>query len=88
MKLKYDFVFQPLGDIVAAVSVGDGAQDYSGVIQLNETGAEIMQMMLKDTTVDEMVAILKKEYEAPDDMLRQAVEDLIVKLRQEKVLDE
>ena len=47
MKLRYNFVFQPLHAVTLAITVGDDVDAFPGIIQLNETGAEIMQMSCK-----------------------------------------
>lgn len=61
-KLKYMFETMELDDQRVAVPVGDGAQDFKGVIKLNESAAEIFELLKQETTEDAVVAKLRKKY--------------------------
>ncbi|MBO4661587.1 MAG: PqqD family protein [Bacteroidaceae bacterium] len=87
MKLKYNFVFQPLHTVTLAITVGDDARAFPGVIQLNDTGAGIMQMFLEDMTVDDAVKRLMDEYEADEADIRNAVEGIVSMLEEKDLLE-
>ena len=87
MKLKYNFVFQPLHTVTLAITVGDDARAFPGVIQLNDTGAGIMQMFLEDMTVDDAVKRLMDEYEADEADIRNAVEGVVSMLEEKDLLE-
>ena len=87
MKLKYNFVFQPLHTVTLAITVGDDARAFPGVIQLNDTGAGIMQMFLEDMTVDDAVKRLMEEYEADEADIRNAVEGIVSMLEEKDLLE-
>ncbi len=61
-KLKYTFEMMELDDTIVAVPVGDGAQDLRGVVKLNQSAAEIFELLKQETTEDMVVAELKKKY--------------------------
>lgn len=87
MKLKYNFVFQPLHTVTLAITVGEDARAFPGVIQLNDTGAGIMQMFLEDMTVDDAVKRLMEEYEADEADIRNAVEGIVSMLEEKDLLE-
>ena len=87
MKLKYNFVFQPLHTVTLAITVGEDARVFPGVIQLNDTGAGIMQMFLEDMTVDDAVKRLMDEYEADEADIRNAVEGIVSMLEEKDLLE-
>lgn len=87
MKLRYNFVFQPLHAVTLAITVGDDVDAFPGIIQLNETGAEIMQMFRQDQTVDTVVSRMMEQYEADEADIRQAVDDIVLMLREKDLLE-
>ena len=65
MKLKYEFVVNQVADQMVAVPVGDGLENFSGFVKMNDIGAEIFEILKNDVTVDEIVEeMLKKHPEA------------------------
>ena len=62
MKLKYNFETVELDDRLVAVAVGDGASDFGGVIKLNDTAAEIFNMLKEETSEEAIVIELKERY--------------------------
>ena len=87
MKLRYNFVFQPLHAVTLAITVGDDVDAFPGIIQLNETGAEIRQMFRQDQTVDTVVSRMMEQYEADEADIRQAVDDIVSMLREKDLLE-
>ena len=45
MRLKYHFEFTDVENEIIAVPVGEGANDIHGVLKLNPTGKEIMELV-------------------------------------------
>ena len=87
MKLRYNFVFQPLHAVTLAITVGDDVDAFPGIIQLNETGAEIMQMFRQDQTASAVVSRMMEQYEADEADIRQAVDDIVSMLREKDLLE-
>ena len=82
MKLKYEFVINNVAGETVAVSVGNNDGRFNGYIKLNETGAFIFKMLTKDTTREDIIKALVKEY--PD--ATQSVDLLIEQLREAELL--
>ena len=87
MKLKYDFVINNVAGETVAVSVGETEGRFNGYIKLNETGAFIFKALKKETTREEIISGLLKEYpDATPDLAAQSVDALIEKLDKAELL--
>ena len=86
MKLKYNFETMELDDRVVAVPVGDGAQEFRGVVKLNESAAEIFNLLKDETTEEAVVAKLKKSY-GDDPEIVVFVQEMIEYLESEGILE-
>lgn len=87
MKLKYEFVINNVAGETVAVSVGNNDGRFNGYIKLNETGAFIFKMLKKDTTREDIIKALVKEYpDATQDDATQSVDLLIEQLREAELL--
>lgn len=53
---------------------------------LDSIGGEIWELVEQSRTTDDIVAVMTGRYEAPDGMIRQAVEDLLGRLHQEQLV--
>lgn len=87
MKLLHSFKIMELVDERVAIPSGDST-DFRGAIRVNETTADIMKLLEKDTTVEDMVAALQQEYDATPEQLRESVELVVNTLRAEGLLAE
>ena len=87
MKLKYDFEMLELGQEIIAVPVGKGAQEYRGVIKLNDSASKIFSMLKGDVSEDEILSTLQKEYDTPRELLAKYVKDLITQLDDNEMLE-
>ncbi len=86
MKLKYTFAVQKVTDFWAAVPVGQDSMNYNGVISLNETARDMMELLREDITEEELVQKMKEQYDVDEATLRQHVHEFIGKLQEAKVL--
>ena len=67
MKTKFHFEIMDLDDGLVAVPVGAGAEQFHGVLKLNETAAAILKHLNQDTSEEEIVDLLLKEYSGEKD---------------------
>ena len=86
MKLKYEFEMMSLGDDTIAVPVGDGAREYRGVVKMNESATRIFQILFHETSEEEILCILKKEYAASEVDLRKCIHETIQQLQERDML--
>lgn len=86
MKLKYQLAVQEIAGTYMAVAVGADARKYSNVLNLNETGKEIVELLQQDTTVEAIVTALSQKYEGEESVIRASVEKIIQKMTEEGLL--
>ncbi len=86
MKLKYQFAVRDVLGCIAAVAIGDDARVYHNVISMNETGKDIFTCIQQGMDEEAIVAKMLEEYEVSEEQLRQEVQALIAKLREEGLI--
>ena len=76
MKIKKGFVLTEAAGSILVVAVGDRADEFSGYVKLNSTGAFIWKMLdKKDMSVDEIAVAMAKEYNISEDIAKRDVID-------------
>ena len=89
MKLKYQFVVREVAGEYIAVPFGKSSQELSAMIQLNETGAVIFEMLNNgDVTYEAIVAALQQKYGIDEATATQAVDMILEQLRSSELLEE
>lgn len=79
MKLKDKFVMHELGN--GHVMTAKDGNRLSSVIHPNDTAAAILSALKEDTTVEAIIDMMDKEYDAPRETIEKDVETIIEKLR-------
>ncbi len=87
MKAKFSFEIMDLDDGLVAVPVGGDAQQFNGVLKVNETGAAILKLLEKETSEEEIVMELLKEYTGDPEKIRAFVGEYLEKLKTEGVIE-
>lgn len=76
MKIKKGFVLTEAAGSILVVAVGDRADEFSGYVKLNSTGAFIWKMVdKKDMSIDEIATAMAKEYDISEDVAKRDVID-------------
>ena len=88
MKLKYTFENVNMGDEIISVPVGDGASEVHGVLKMNESGREIMELLQDETTEEKILDYLTAKYENSREELAVNVRETIAKLREAGLIAE
>lgn len=87
MKLKYNFAVMNMGDEIAAVPIGANAPAFNGMIRLNKSGAEILELLREETTVESVTEILLSRYpDSSREEICSMLESFLSVLRQEDAL--
>ena len=85
MKLKDTFITHMSNGEQILV---DASGKFSGLIRNNETAAFIVECLKKETTVENIVDQMYKEYDASKEVLLKAVNDVVLQLRKAGAIDE
>lgn len=89
MKLKYEFVITEIDEQSVAIPVGEASEEFNGIIRLNDTAKEIIEMLCEDTSLEEIVDGLHKKYsESQKDEIKEYVEKFVLSLKSENLIEE
>ncbi len=86
MKLKYEFVVSEVADKAIAVTVGEDAENFAGMIRLNESGAFIFEKLKEETTEEAIVDAILEEYDIDRETASGVVHDFVDYLDKKGVL--
>ena len=87
MKAKYAFEIMDLDDGLVAVPVGDGAEQFHGVLKVNETAVAILKLLAQDTDEGKIVDALLQEYEGDKAGIAGYVHEFVEKLKAEGIVE-
>ncbi len=88
MKLKYSFEAINMGEEIIFVPVGEGSAQVHGVLKLNPQGQEILELLEKETTIDQIVETLSAKYNNSKNDLVDYVNSVLDVLRDANLLNE
>lgn len=86
MRLKYSFEPVDMGDEIISVPVGKGANQVHGVLKLNNEGLEILNLLINDTTEEQIISTLALKYENEPAQLSAFVHKVITILHEADLL--
>lgn len=87
MKIKEGFVLRKVADSWMAVPIGKMAGKIQGLIALNETAADIWNILQEDHTEEEVVNILTLHYDEKPEVLLENVKEFVKELDRRGMLD-
>ena len=85
MKLKEGFITYEVSGEHYTVPAAN--QSFNGLIKSNKTAAEVIELLKKDTTAEEITRALYEKYDAPEELIRKDVDGIIEKLREIGAID-
>ena len=87
MKSKYTFEKMELDGELVAVPVGENAAELHAVLNLNEEAMRIIELLREETTEENIVAQLLKEYAGEKEEIAAYVHQYIEQLTAEGLLE-
>ncbi len=87
MMVKKDFILRKVSDSYIVVPVGEAVVDFSGMVNLNESGACLFEALQKGATEDELVEALLSEYDVEETVARADVKRFISKVKDAGILE-
>ena len=88
MKLKEGVFLHKSGEEYMAVTQGEAAESFNGLIRNNKTANDIMVLLQKDTTEEAVISAMLEKYDAPREIIERDVKSIIAKLKDAGILDE
>ena len=87
MKVKSDFVLRKISDSYVVVPVGDSVVDFSGLINLNESGAILFTLLQNGAEEADLVDALLKEYKVDREVAEADVKKFVAKVKDADILE-
>ena len=88
MKIKENFMLRKVADCFVVVPIGAAVAEFNGMINLNEAGAFLWQLMENETTVDAVVAEMLNQYDVDEATAKNDVENFVAQLKEASLLEE
>lgn len=88
MKTRNGFMLRRLGDEYVVVALGNAAENFSGIIRLNEPGSLLWEKLSKGIEdKDELVDLLLSTYDVDRDDAQKDVDEFLAKLNHSRLLE-
>lgn len=87
MKIKDGFAKRDIAGSIIVVPVGETAQEFNGMITLNESGSFFWDCFKNDITIDEAVELVCNEYDVERDRARADVEKFVDMLKENNLFE-
>ena len=88
MKIKEGYIVKEVGSAFAVVAVGKEAENFKGVITLNESAKVLWDALSKGATMEDLQKSLTDVYDVSDEKAMQSAEMFVAKLREANVIVE
>lgn len=82
MKLKYTFEMMEVDEQTMAVPVGDGAEEFHGILKLNDSAAAILELLKEDTTLEAVTEKLLEQFDSSKEEMEEYVTDYVNQLKE------
>jgi hypothetical protein len=87
MKIKNDFILRKVAGSYVVVPVGRLTLDFNGIINLNETGAFLFEILQQGAEREDLIARLLDEYEVERDRAEADVDKFLAAVKDANVLE-
>lgn len=87
MKIKKDFILRKVADSYVVVPVGKLTLDFNGIINLNETGAFLFELLQEGAEKEELLRKLLEEYDVTPEKAAADIDVFLKKVEEADVLE-
>ncbi len=87
MKIKENFILRKVADSYVVVPVNDMTVDFNGIINLNETGAFLFEILQTGADKKELLDKMLSEYEVTSEKAEKDIDIFIQKLKDADILE-
>ena len=88
MKFKYEFVTMESDVRTLVFPVGDGSSEFHGMLKVNDSALEILNLLKEHTTEEKIVDALAADYDTPREEIETFVKEYIARLRASNLIEE
>lgn len=87
MKIKNDFVLRKVADTYVVVPVNSMSLDFNGIINLNETGAFLFELLQHGSNKEDLLKRLIEEYDVSEQKASLDIDIFIEKVKEADILE-
>lgn len=87
MKLNENYILKTVAGMPVVVPVGDAVNNVRGMITLNGPAEVIWKALEEGKEYDEIVALVKGEYDVTEDVVKKDLDAFLEKLKNYKILE-
>lgn len=87
MKIKKDFILRKVADSYVVVPVGKLTLDFNGIINLNETGAFLFELLQEGAEKEELLRKMLEEYDVTPEKAAADIDVFLKKVEEADVLE-
>ena len=87
MKINSEYVLRQVADMYVVIPTGKATLQFDGIINLNETGRMLWQILEKETSKEALVEALTQKFDVSSDEAEQDVEEFLGTLKQAGCLE-
>lgn len=88
MKIKEGFILKDVAGSKIVIATGEQRMNFNGVITFNEVGADVFNLLDGNNSVEDIVAKVSSDYNAPREVVKADVEKLIEKMKKHNLIEE
>lgn len=88
MKIKYEFCYHEVGENYMGVPVGDDAQKFSGMLQLDDVSYDIVSHIKDNISREQLVDEMLDIYESDRETIAKNVDKVLDYLRDNGLLED
>jgi len=88
MKIKSDFILREVAGTYVVVPVGKRADEFNGMVNLNETGAFFWKLAEKGCTREEMINVCLDTYNVDQAILERDIDKFIQTLTDNSLFEQ
>lgn len=87
MKVKKEYILRELAGQNLVVPVGSEAVNFNGIITLNNSGKKLFKKLQEESSKEELIELLLREYDVTLEKASQDVDTFIKKLEKHNILE-
>ncbi len=88
MKIKENFMLRKVADCFVVVPIGAAVSEFNGMINLNEAGAFLWQLLENDTTEEAVVKAMLEQYDVDEATAKADVARFVAQLKDAALIEE
>ena len=87
MKIKDNFMLRKVADSFVVVPIGSAVADFNGMVNLNEAGAFLWQLLEKGSTEQEMLSAMLEKYDVDESVAANDISRFVNEVKEAGLLE-